>query len=109
MSAYADLDLDTPALRAKGKKLKSTVAALADDARARLDSAKERGLDIANASGAQAAAYARKAAGHARQKPVSTGLIALAAGIGLVFLFSKSARSAAYSIGEDLWGRYGRR
>ena len=107
MSAYADLDLDTP--RAKAKKLKSTVAHLADDARGRLEVARERGLDLANASSAKAAAYARGAADHVKRKPVSTGLIATVAGIGLVFLFSRTARSAALSLGEDLWTRFGKR
>jgi ElaB/YqjD/DUF883 family membrane-anchored ribosome-binding protein len=109
MSTYADLDLDTPIRKTKAKKLKADLAMLAEDARDRMDMARERGLELANASAARAAAYAREAADHARRRPVSTGLIAAAVGIGLIFLFSRTARSTAVSIGEDLWSRYGRR
>ena len=109
MSAYADLDLDTPVRTSKSKRLKAELATLADDARSRLDLARERGVQLANVSGAKAAAYARGAADHVRRRPVSTGLIAAAIGVGLVFLFSRTARSKAVSLGEDLWNRYGRR
>lgn len=108
MSAYAHLDLDTPLRRSKSKKLKNDIAAFADDARASLDVARDRGLELANVSGAKAAAYARSAADHARRRPVSTGLIAAAVGVGLVFLLSRTARSKALAVGEDLWNRYGR-
>lgn len=109
MSAYADLDLDTPRRAPRSKKLRSDVAHLAEDARSRLDEAREHGLRLANASGAKAAEYARSAADHARRKPVSTGLLAAAIGVGLVFLLSRTARSKALSLGEELWTRYGRR
>ena len=109
MSAYADLDLDTPLRDSKAKKLKRDIATFTDDARSRLVTARERGLELANVSGAKAAAYAKSAAGHARRRPVSTGLIAAAVGVGLVFLLSRTARSKALAVGEDLWNRYGRR
>ena len=109
MSAYADLDLDTPVRASKSKRLKAELATLADDARSRLDVARERGVQLASASGAKAAEYARGAAEHARRRPVSTGLIVAAIGVGLVFLLSRTARSRAVSVGEDLWNRYGRR
>jgi hypothetical protein len=109
MSAYADLDLATPERKSRGKKLKSNIVALADDARERFDLARERGMELAGTAGSKAAAHARTVAGHAKQRPVSTGLIVAAVGVGLLFLLSRSARSRAVSYSEDLWNRYGRR
>jgi len=108
MSVHADLDLASPKKR-RAAKLKTDLSALAGSARTRLEDARERGLEIAGASGARAKDYALTAAGHVRRKPVSTGLIVAAVGVGLVFLLSRSARSKAVAYGEDLWGRYGRR
>ena len=101
MSAYADFDRNLGA-SSKGKKMKSSVAALAGDARTRLADAGERGLDLASISSQKAGQLARAAGGHALRKPVSTGLIVAAAGIGLLFLFSGRARAAALSAGPAL-------
>lgn len=109
MSAYADLDLATPDRKSRARKLKSEIATLADDARARLDVAREKGMELASLSGEKAARYARSAADHAKARPVSTGLIAAAIGVGLVFLFSRTARSRAVAVGEELVNRYTRR
>jgi len=102
MSAFADFDHNLAA-NSKAKKMKSSVAALAGDARSRLTDARERGLDLATASSHKAAQLARAAGGHARRKPVSTGLVVAAAGIGLLFLLSGRARAAALSAGPALW------
>ena len=102
MSAFADFDRN-PGANSKAKKMKSSVAALADGARTRLTDARERGLDLATASSLRAAELARAAGDHARRKPVSTGLVVAAAGIGLLFLLSGRARAAALSAGPALW------
>jgi ElaB/YqjD/DUF883 family membrane-anchored ribosome-binding protein len=102
MSAYADLDLATPDRKRRARKLK-------EDLTHRLEDARERGMELANVGGAKAREYSRYAADHARAKPVSTGLIVAAVGIGLFFLLSRDARSRVMSTGEDLWNRYARR
>ena len=110
MSAYADLDLDTSRHTSRRRDaLKARAADLADGARTRFASARDRGMELASASGAKAAHYARNAADHAKRRPVSTGLIVAAVGVGLVFLLSRSARSAAVSFSEDLMSRYAKR
>lgn len=108
MSAFADFDRNLGA-NAKAKKMKSSVAALAGDARTRLADARERGLDLATVSSQKAADLARVAGGHARRKPVSTGLIVAAAGVGLLFLLSGRARAAAMSAGPAVWDAINKR
>jgi hypothetical protein len=108
MSAYADFDRNLGST-AKAKKMKSSVAALAGDARSRLADARERGLDLAHISSQKAGQLARTAGGHARRKPVSTSLIVAAAGVGLLFLFSGRARAAAMSAGPTLWNAISKR
>lgn len=109
MSAYADLDLATPDRKSRRQKLKTEISTLAEDARTRLELARDKGMELASLSGEKAAHYARAAAGHAKARPVSTGLIVAAVGVGLFFLFSRSARSKVVAAGEDLLNRYTRR
>ena len=108
MSAFADFDRNLGA-NSKAKKMKSSVAALADDARTRLADAGERGLDLATVSSRKAAELARAAGTQARRKPVSTGLVIAAAGLGLLFLLSGRARAAAMSAGPSLWNAVNKR
>lgn len=102
MSAYTELDLQRSA-KDRAAKIKSSVAALAEDARDHLSSAREKGLDLAHASSDQAVKIARRASVEVRKRPVSTGLIAAGIGVGLVFLLSSRARGAAVQAGESLW------
>jgi hypothetical protein len=95
MSAYADLDL---------KSSKTAPGALADGAMAGMESLREKGRELAGPSSRRAAEMARTAGDHVRRKPVTTGLIAAAAGVGLVFLLSSRARAGAMSAGQSIRG-----
>ena len=102
MSAYSDLDLITPDQKRRAQELKAEVVS-------RLGGARERGLELAHVGGAKAKQYSRYAADQVKARPVSTGLIVAAVGIGLFFLLSRDARAKVVETGGDLWDRYGRR
>jgi ElaB/YqjD/DUF883 family membrane-anchored ribosome-binding protein len=98
MSAYTDLDIQP------SEPSKSQVAAFVDDARGRYGALRDKGIDLAGASSRRAADLARAAGDQVRRKPITTGVIAAAIGVGLVFLLSSRARAGAASAGQALWG-----